>query len=343
MKTIYSDVHRGHAGAKEFHLGEMVPMFEMPRRIDMILARMATLGRNDIMAPETFGDEAILAVHAPDYVRFLSQAWDLWKQECEQDFALPFTFIAPSMRKVEPSSIHGKLGRYAFDLAVPFVAGTWQAARSAADVALTGQKLVAAGARASFALCRPPGHHALADMGGGYCYLNNAAIAAQAFRDQGAARVAILDVDYHHGNGSQSIFYARPDVLFVSLHGDPMTEFPYYLGYGDETGAAAGEGFNLNLPLPPGTAWSTYGDALQAGLARIRDFGPDAVVVSLGVDTFKDDPISAFKLENDDYLKIGEAIAGLGRPTLFVMEGGYAVEDIGVNTVNVLTGFEAVA
>ena len=123
----------------------------------------------------------------------------------------------------------------------------------------------------------------------------------------------------------------------------PMTEFPYYLGYGDETGAAAGEGFNLNLPLPPGTAWSTYGEALQAGLARLRDFGPDAVVVSLGVDTFKDDPISAFKLENDDYLKIGEAIAGLGRPTLFVMEGGYAVEDIGVNTVNVLTGFEAVA
>ena len=161
----------------------------------MILARMAALGRNDIVAPETFGDAAILAVHAPDYVRFLSQAWDLWKQECEQDFALPFTFIAPSMRKVEPSSIHGKLGRYAFDLAVPFVAGTWQAARSAADVALTGQKLVAGGARASFALCRPPGHHALADMGGGYCYLNNAAIAAQAFRDQGAARVAILDVD----------------------------------------------------------------------------------------------------------------------------------------------------
>jgi acetoin utilization deacetylase AcuC-like enzyme len=346
MKTIYSDDHRGHTGAKEFHLGEMVPMFEMPRRIDMILARMAAVGMNDIVAPEIFGDEAILAIHARDYVTFLSQAWDLWKRESAQDYALPFTFIAPSMRKVEPSSVHGKLGRYAFDLAVPFVVGTWRAARSAAEVALTGQKLVAGGARSAFALCRPPGHHALSDMGGGYCYLNNAAIAAQAFCDQGATRVAILDVDYHHGNGSQSIFYGRPDVLFVSLHGDPMSEFPYYLGYGDETGAGAGEGCNLNLPLPPGTAWPTYGEALQAGqagLARIRDFGPDALVVSLGVDTFKDDPISAFKLENDDYLKIGEAIAGLGRPTLFVMEGGYAVEDIGVNTVNVLTGFESAA
>lgn len=181
------------------------------------------------------------------------------------------------------------------------------------------------------------------DLGGGYCYLNNAAIAAQALCDSGADRVAILDVDYHHGNGTQQIFYDRSDVIFISLHGDPRSEFPYYLGYSDETGEGAGEGFNLNLPLPSGTAWKDYSIALNTALARIREFAPEALVVSLGVDTFKEDPISRFRLENDDYLHMGEAIAGLDAPTLFVMEGGYAVEDIGINAVNVLVGFEQMA
>ncbi len=340
MKTIYSDDHRGHQGAREFHLGEMVPMFEMPRRMDMILERLRTAKLGEIGEPESFPDAPILGVHATDYLAFLAEAWDLWTAEGGADFALPYTFIGRGMRKTVPRSVHGKLGHYAFDLAVPFVAGTWQAVRSAANVALTGQKLVAGGARAAFALCRPPGHHAMADMGGGYCYLNNAAIAAQAFRDQGAARVAVLDVDYHHGNGTQSIFYGRGDVLFVSLHGDPAQEYPYYLGYAEETGEGPGEGCNLNFPLPWGTGWDVYAEALGAGIARIAAFGAQALVVSLGVDTFKEDPISEFKLENDHYPLIGEAIAGLGLPTLFVMEGGYAVEDIGVNTVGVLTGFE---
>ena len=147
-------------------------------------------------------------------------------------------------------------------------------------------------------------------------------------------------MDYHHGNGTQDIFYRRSDVLFVSLHGDPETEFPYFAGYADETGEAEGRGFNLNLPLPSGTGWTEYDEALAAGLRRISDYAADALVVSLGVDTFKDDPISRFRLDNDDYLRLGERIAALGLPTLFVMEGGYAVDDIGVNTVNVLNGFE---
>ena len=212
---------------------------------------------------------------------------------------------------------------------------------ASANVALTGQALVAGGKRAAFALCRPPGHHAAADVYGGFCFLNNAAIAAQAWRDDGAGKVAILDVDYHHGNGTQSIFYKRADVFFASLHGRPAQEFPFFLGYEDETGTGAGEGCNRNYPLPWGSGWAPWRDALEDSCRRIEAYTPDALVISLGVDTFKDDPISRFTLESANYLELGARIAALGRPTLFVMEGGYAVEEIGVNAVNVLTGFEA--
>jgi acetoin utilization deacetylase AcuC-like enzyme len=208
-------------------------------------------------------------------------------------------------------------------------------------VAITAQRLVAQGAPSAFALCRPPGHHAGSDFYGGYCFFNNAAIAAQAFIDNGARRVAVLDVDFHHGNGTQEIFYRRNDVLFCSLHGHPEDEYPYFSGYEDETGEGAGDGFNANFPLRPGTAWAQYRPALAAALKRIDAYGADALVISLGVDTYENDPISSFKLKCEDYLRLGEMIAGAGRPTLFVMEGGYAVEEIGINTVNVLTGFES--
>lgn len=341
MKIIYSEDHKLHHGAKELNRGEMVPQFEMPSRAEMIFERLKHTGFGEIVAPERFGDEAIHAVHAQDYVRFLETAWSEWvEEEGDDQFAIAWVFPCRGLRQTAPASIHGKLGYYAFDVAIPIVEGTWRAVRTAADVALTGYSFLNNGERAAFSLCRPPGHHAMRDLGGGYCYLNNAAIAAQALRDSGARRVAILDVDYHHGNGTQGIFYDRGDVLFVSLHGDPKFEFPYYLGYADERGEGAGEGFNLNLPMPAGTAWKAYAAALNAALGRIREFGPSALVVSLGVDTFKKDPISRFRLENDDYLHMGEVIAGLNAPTLFVMEGGYAVEEIGVNAVNVLSGFE---
>jgi acetoin utilization deacetylase AcuC-like enzyme len=341
MKIIYSEDHKLHHGAKELNRGEMVPLFETPSRAEMIVDRLRDTGFGEIVAPRRFRDEAIHAVHAKDYVQFLESAWSEWIEEKgDGQFAIAWVFPCRGLRQTAPQSIHGKLGYYAFDVAIPIVEGTWQAVRTAADVALTGYEHLNSGERAAFSLCRPPGHHAMRDLGGGYCYLNNAAIAAQALRDSGAREVAVLDVDYHHGNGTQSIFYNRRDVLFVSVHGDPRSEFPYYLGYSDETGDGAGQGFNLNLPMPAGTAWEHYSAALNTALVRIREFGPDALVVSLGVDTFKDDPISLFRLENDDYLRMGEAIAGLNTPTLFVMEGGYAVEEIGVNVVNVLTGFE---
>jgi acetoin utilization deacetylase AcuC-like enzyme len=244
------------------------------------------------------------------------------------------------MTQRRPNSITGKLGYYAMAGETSISHGTWEAACAAADVALTGASQIKEGARAAFALCRPPGHHAARDLYGGYCFLNNAAIAAQYLRDTGAARVAILDVDFHHGNGTQDIFYDRPDVLYISLHGDPAEAFPYFSGFADETGTGAGAGFTLNLPLPPGTEFGAWRDALRAALMRIENFRADALVVSLGVDTFAEDPISFFRLQSADFSTYGRMIGGCALPTLFVLEGGYAVGEIGVNVVNVLTGFE---
>ncbi len=192
----------------------------------------------------------------------------------------------------------------------------------------------------AFALYRPPGHHAAGDMYGGYCFINNAAVAAQAFIDQDASRVAILDVDFHHGNGTQDIFYDRADAMFVSLHGDPKDAFPHFLGYADEIGTGSGEGFNHNYPIGPGTNFKIWGSALEDACKKIANYGPDALVISLGVDTFEHDPISFFKLTSDDFKRYGATIGGLKLPTLFIMEGGYAINEIGLNAVNVLQGYE---
>ena len=254
--------------------------------------------------------------------------------------AIPDCWPARRMTQRCPTHITGKLGYYAMAGETSISAGTWEAARAAADVAVSAADRVRAGARAAFALCRPPGHHAARDLYGGYCFLNNAAIAAQYLRDQGAARVAILDVDFHHGNGTQDIFYDRADVFFASLHGDPAEAFPYFSGYADETGSGPGEGYTLNFPLARGTDFRSWRQALELALNRIRSFRADALVVSLGVDTFEADPISFFRLRSTDFTAYGHLIGAAALPTLFVLEGGYAVEEIGVNVVNVLTGFE---
>ncbi|GAB5468901.1 MAG: acetylpolyamine amidohydrolase AphA [Rhodospirillales bacterium] len=340
MRVIYSEDHRLHDGGKELIGGELVPQFEKPSRMDMVLAALDARGFDDRVTPERIGLGPARRVHSDDYLDFLAVAWDRWTAEMpDQDFALAFTFGMRRLRQEPGRSIHQQLGWYAFDAAAPLVAGSWQAIQSSLDCAMTAQRLVAAGAQSAFALCRPPGHHAMRDMAGGYCYINNAAAAAQAFVDAGAARVAILDVDYHHGNGTQDIFYDSDRVLFVSLHGHPDQEYPYFAGHESETGAGAGAGFNHNYPLAWGTGWEGYGAALDDGLAKIAAYRPDALVVSLGVDTFEQDPISHFKLTSPDYLTLGAKIGGLGLPSLFVMEGGYAVEEIGINTVNLLQGY----
>jgi len=340
MLTIYSNKHRLHHGT-ELKDGLLKPSVEMPGRADTVLARVQTAGLGDIIGPRDFASSAYSPVHSARYVNFLENAWAKWAAIGRSHDALPLIWPVRDLRSdIEPDHIDGKLGFYAMDAGVPITAGTWEAVRTSANLALTGMAAIADGASSAFALCRPPGHHAAAEYMGGYCYLNNAAIAAQGFIAKGAKRVAVIDVDYHHGNGTQSIFYDRADVLFVSLHGNPKNSYPYFLGHRDEHGHGAGIGFNHNYPLPHGTAWDTYSVALADACRKLVAYAPDAIVVSLGVDTFKDDPISQFKLESDDYLRMGEAIADVGKPTLFVMEGGYMVDDIGVNAVNVLLGFE---
>lgn len=340
MLTIYSEDHYLRNAKTELHDGELVRPFECPERVETILARLNTVGLGEIRAPKRFGLDPVARIHDPGFLEFLANAWEDWLKAGNAGEMIPTNWPARRMAQRAPDNIDGKLGYYAMAAETSITDGTWAAAQASADVALTAGEAVRQGARAAFALCRPPGHHATTDMFGGYCFLNNAAITAQNFLDHGAKRVAILDVDFHHGNGTQDIFYNRGDVFFTSLHGRPEDAFPYFLGYAGETGAGKGEDCTLNLPMGPGTAYDVWGAALAKALQAIARFKPDALIVSLGVDTFKDDPISFFKLDSDDYRRYGEAIASLGLPTLFVMEGGYAVEAIGTNTVNVLEGFE---
>lgn len=340
MLTFYNPDHHLHH-ASELKDGKVSPCFELPHRADTVLARVRQTGLGDIALPARYANERYARVHSERYVHFLETAWHEWTALGHQHDALPLVWPVRDLRSdIEPEHIDGKLGFYAMDAGVAITAGTWQAVRRSADTALNGMDYLLQGNGSAFALCRPPGHHAAAEYMGGYCYLNNAAIAAQSCLDQGGKRVAILDVDFHHGNGTQSIFYDRPDVLFVSLHGDPRCSYPYFSGHRDETGTGAGQGFNLNYPLPHGTDWESYAVSLSHACQRIRSYQPDAVVISLGVDTFENDPISHFRLTSQDYFKMGAAIASIGAPTLFVMEGGYMVDEIGINAVNVLQGFE---
>jgi acetoin utilization deacetylase AcuC-like enzyme len=344
MKTVFSPRHRGHANQLELVAGAIVPGFELTSRAEYIAARVAAVELGVIIEPTEHDLKTAARVHRQDYLDFLPTIWDRWTAEGRNGTALPFTWPTRGLRgDVLPEFIDGLLGYYSFDAGCGIVEGSWDAIKSSHDVALTAAGLVQSGERAAFALCRPPGHHAGAGFMGGYCYINNAAVAAQWLRDNGARRVSILDVDYHHGNGSQSIFYERSDVLFTSIHGHPEAEFPFFLGYADELGEGAGEGFNFNYPLPAGSGWDRWSAALEQACEEIERYGADIIVVSLGVDTFKDDPISQFKLDSPDYLAMGARIARLGKPTLFVMEGGYAVEEIGINAVNVLEGFEGFA
>jgi acetoin utilization deacetylase AcuC-like enzyme len=338
--TVFSEEHQKRNAKTELYGGRLVAPHECPERAEIVLERVRTVGLGEIMPPSRFGLAPVLKVHDPQFVEFLAGAWRDWVAAGNLGEAIPDCWPARRMTLRCPSSISGRLGYYAMAGETSISDGTWEAARAAADVAVTAAGHLQRGARGAFALCRPPGHHAARDMYGGYCFLNNAAIAAQSLRDHGAARVAVLDVDFHHGNGTQDIFYDRADVLYVSLHGDPAEAFPYFSGYADETGAGAGTGFNMNLPLPPATEFSVWASALADGLARIRRFAPEALVVSLGVDTYAQDPISFFKLASADFSTYGRMIGELGLPTLFVFEGGYAVADVGVNAVNVLTGFE---
>lgn len=342
MKTIYNAAHRAHQAEHEFFRGEKVAAFEKVERADWVLRAVQAAQLGAVIEPRSFDDSAITRVHTERYLNFLSGAFDEYRALGGTGDAFPSVWSIRGMRSdVVPTSFAARMGLFSFDAGTPLTAGSWPAARAGANCALTGADMLLEGEPAAFVLTRPPGHHAGSDFFGGYCFLNNAAIAAQRLLDKGCKRVAILDVDYHHGNGTQEIFYARSDVLFASIHGDPLTEYPFFLGHADETGVGDGAGFNLNLPLPAGASVESWFAALQTALQRVKDYAPDAIIVSLGVDTFEGDPISHFSLKTSNYPTVGSAIAALKLPTLFVLEGGYAVAEIGDNVVGVLRGFEA--
>ena len=348
MLTIYNDKHALHQGKVEMFRGELVPCFEVPARVDHVLAEIEKRALGEVQPPDAFDAALLAAVHAPRYLDFLQHAWDEWvaldPANATRD-ALPSYWPTRGMRTdVLPASFPARMGLFSFDAGTPLMSGSWTAALHGAACAWTAaQRVATGGARAAFALTRPPGHHAGADFFGGYCFINNAALAAQALRDAGVARVAVLDIDYHHGNGTQAIFYARDDVHVASLHGDPSTDYPYYLGHADERGEGPGLGFNHNLPLQRGTTFAQWRAALRTALDGIAQVGAGALVVSLGVDTFEGDPVAGFTLVSDDYFEIGAELARAGLPTVFVFEGGYAVAEVGINAVNVLAGFDRLA
>ena len=340
MKIVYTPTHAAHGVKSEFDGVRQIPAYEVPVRAENVLAACRARKLGPVLPPKDFGLAPVFRVHDRAFVEFVRTAHQKFLDKHGGDVieAFPSSWPARRLRQIPGEDIDGVMGYYCFDSATPILAGTWAAALDAVNCALTAAELAAQTGARAFALCRPPGHHAAQDLYGGYCFFNNAAVAAQWLTDRGR-RIAILDVDYHHGNGTQEIFYRRDDVLTVSVHADPARAYPHFLGYADERGEGAGEGFNENVPLPFGTAWTEYSGALRGALDKVAAFGPDIVVVALGLDTYAEDPIAKFRLVKDDYFKLGRSIAGLRKPVLFTMEGGYNLDALGDITANVLEGF----
>lgn len=334
MIGVFARQQLGHAPDREMHNGGWTPHAETPARAEAIVAALPPL-----VPARDFGVAPILRVHMSEYVDFLRDAHGLWRAAGREGDALPYVWPVVGRRPLALSRIDALLGRFSFDAATPIAAGTWDAAYWGVQTALTALAPVLDGdARSAFALCRPPGHHAGADYFGGYCYLNNAAVAARAARDAGHARVAVLDIDYHHGNGTQDIFLDDPSVFYASIHADPATDYPFYWGHADETGEGAGRGATLNLPLPRGTAITPYLATLDTALSATATFDASLLVVSFGADTFAGDPISGFALATADYSAVAARIASLGLATLVIMEGGYATAELGANVAAFLSG-----
>lgn len=314
MKIIYSNKHRGHNPPYEIYDGRREPYAEKAERIASIVKTLRQDKRMKFCSPDHFPLKHIHKIHQKEYIAFLQKRATELKAS---QVLYPSYFI--------------------MDTYTPITCKTYEAAKSAVDVALTGAKNILEGEQIVYALCRPPGHHAEYKTMGGYCYFNNAAIAANYLSDHG--KVAILDIDFHHGNGTQSIFYNRPDVFYVSIHADPSIKFPYNSGFANEQGEGKGLGFNKNYPLPLGITDKQYLHTLQKALRDIRNFHPKFLIISAGFDTYEKDPIGGFKLTIPFYEKIGMEISKLQLPTLIVQEGGYNIEDLGKIALSLLKGF----
>jgi acetoin utilization deacetylase AcuC-like enzyme len=342
MKVYYSEAHRLHQPPFEvFDGGLRVPYLENPDRMDRILNALAQRQTDwaQVVEPKDFGLDPIYAVHDKEYVDFLASSWTEWLASEAEDKStlLPATF-ALRRHPQRPTSLLGRAGYYMMDLSACIVEGTYTAALASANCALSAAEAVANGERSAFALCRPPGHHAGKDYAGGYCFINNASVAANWLSSKG--KVALLDVDYHCGNGTQDIFYDRADVLTISIHADPHFEYPYYAGYADEMGTGAGQGFHKNFPLAKGTDDARYLSALEEALRLIREFAPNYLVISAGMDIYADDPLGKIRVATEGIREIGKRISALDLPTVIVMEGGYNNDALGRNIINFLGEFK---
>jgi len=335
MHYVYSPSHELHSPETETEAGTPIPTYEMPRRAEVIRAELENDGGFEFVAPIEHGLQPVLAVHDRGLVDYLGHAWSTGDQKpgaaIIPDTIAHFALHSGIVGTHRPSTPSAQQGYYCFDTTTPMVEGTYAAARAAVDVALTTADLVVDGHTIAYGLCRPPGHHAAHAVYGGYCFLNNAAIAAQYALEKVADRIAVLDIDYHHGNGTQQIFYDRGDVMYVSLHADPNRAYPYFTGFADETGADAGAGTNLNLPLPEACSGSRFFAALEAACDALTGFDPALLIVSLGVDTYRNDPIADFELTTSDQHEMGARIADGFSRLIVLQEGGYDVEALGRN------------
>jgi acetoin utilization deacetylase AcuC-like enzyme len=339
MKAVYTEAHRSHDPRFFLVRGTVRHTTEQPERADRLLAGLAA-GRHSVVAAEAHGPGARARVHSPDYLAFMAEAWDAWTALGDVGPEMIANVHPVRTGATYPTHIVGRLGWHTHDTACPIGPGTYAAACAATDAAATAAQLVLDGEDAAYALCRPPGHHAYRDMAGGFCFFNNSAVAAEQLR-LAHERVAILDVDVHHGNGTQAIFYGRGDVLTVSVHADPARFHPFLWGYAHEIGEGAGTGANLNLPLPLGTGDEGMLAALAEAERRIRAFAPGALVVALGLDASEQDPLAGLRVTTPGFERIGAAIARLGLPTVLVQEGGYLSDALGHNLAATLGGFEA--
>jgi acetoin utilization deacetylase AcuC-like enzyme len=339
MKVIFSDRQRDHYPESYLSSGAAVPNPEVPERADRLLAAALTSGLQ-LESPADYSDELIAAVHTSRYLTFLQNIHTRWSR-------IPGASkeVLPNVHPINrddgyPKSAVGQVGFHVYDASCPIAAHTWNSARWSAMTAAHAAQQVISGESACYALSRPPGHHASQDLAGGFCYLNNSAIAAHQLRSQ-YSRVAIIDVDVHHGNGTQRIFYERDDVLTVSIHADPIRFYPFFWGYANETGSGAGEGYNLNMPLTRGTGDDDYLRSLDVALRAVGDYSPDAIVIAMGLDAHEDDPYQGMKITTAGFSRIGARLAALALPSVIVQEGGYLSDALGPNLASFLDGFQA--
>lgn len=348
MEFTYAASHALHAPEKILIRGNAVPTMEVPARLETLLRHLQNSGHN-LVETTHFGREWISAVHDVGYLTFLESAHQRWQKfqgigadsnmHAVENLIHPHVFAHHSAR-AKPSSIQGQVGYYLSGGSCPMDSGTWEAAVGSANSALTASQLVLKGAKQAYALCRPPGHHAYADFAGGFCYLNNAAIAAN-YLASNLGRVAIIDIDAHHGNGTQSIFYQRNDVYFTSVHTDPDHLFPFYAGYANERGEGPGLGYNLNLPLPLGASDDLFSAAIHESMASVLNYGPAALIVSLGFDAFKGDPSAGLSVSTPGFHRAGHLIGQYEGPVVLIQEGGYVIDHLAENMSAFLDGFLA--